>query len=81
MYRAQFPQTFKEMKAPSGDYKIVIPVVTAGCLIAVWLADFLRRTGKRLLTCFTINIGAAALVWQHVHNYNIQYIILVIIHV
>ena len=48
VYRAQFPQTFKEIKTSTSDYKIVAPAVLVGCLFAAWLASFLRRTGESI---------------------------------
>lgn len=46
VYRATFPQTFKEIRAGHGDYKKVIPALAIMMLFGAWLAGFLRKTGE-----------------------------------
>ena len=46
VYRASFPETFREIKQGRGDYKTVIPVLLVMVGFGVWLAGFLRRTGN-----------------------------------
>jgi hypothetical protein len=45
VYRASFPDTFREIKKGRGDYKTVIPIILVMVGFSVWLAGFLRRTG------------------------------------
>ena len=46
VYRASFPKTFKEIRAGSGHYKYVLPMVVTGVIAGIALAQFLKKTGK-----------------------------------
>ena len=56
VYRASFPDTFREIKQGRGDYKTVIPVLLVMVGFGVWLAGFLRRTGSYSIPKFLWNI-------------------------
>ena len=51
VYRATFPMTFKEiMSQSSGDGMKVFLGVSAGVIIGIVLAQYLRKAGKLSLT-------------------------------
>jgi hypothetical protein len=52
VYRATFRLTFKEMRAGTRHYRIVVPVVAANLVAAYFVANFLRETGwYKVHTC------------------------------
>ena len=47
VYRATFPQTFREANTPPGGSMKVFIGVSVGIIIGYFLAAFLRDTGKK----------------------------------
>jgi len=46
VYRASFQYSLKELKAPRGEYRLIIPVVLVGCVVGVGVGYFLSKTSK-----------------------------------
>merc|ERR1711976_605128 len=43
LYRASFCQTFSEMKAPTGEWKVIVAGVLFGLCITAWIMVFLKK--------------------------------------
>lgn len=80
MYRASFPETFKEANnAPSHSMHIVLGI-SVSIVIAYFLSNFLRNTGGCGLITNTLNYSCMCRSWQ-LYECNDVHVVLVVRHV